>query len=278
MDEAASSESKAVKPTSAELMLSLSHIQQLMPLLDYKPSGLAHLVPDLLLPLVPMASMSSADPLAVSMGLPGLTQAAQQDAIKRYREHVQHAFRIASELVLRLHDPDTPAAGAIQLAQQLMQQQGRNGAAAESDKDRILRVRKKRRLLLEQDRLLQSSLLHSAPAQHTTSAVAKAPQELNRHAEPPTSTHAIQQYLSYLRIHLLNAVPPAATPLVKRTKIRLVTFASPSDAIHSFTLELHIQPVLKAVYESVYPSDDSRARISAVRIVSYSEDSVSGVG
>ncbi len=122
----------AAAPNSTELMIALSQIQQLIPLLDYRPGGLTHLLPTLLTPLLPVGDANNGG--------------AGPEALQRYRANVEHAFRVAGELAGRVQD-GASVGSALELAERLMKEG--------DDKARMLRVRKKRRLFVEQEKVLE---------------------------------------------------------------------------------------------------------------------------
>ena len=145
--------SQAAPPSSTELMVALSQIQQLFPLLDYRPPmtmvagpaqcGLSHIIPSLLMPLAPASAQTGIpDSLAAAIGLPN----SAQHNVKGYRESVEHALRVAGELERRLA-AGGEVAPALALAQSIVQKQ----AKKEEETERILRVRKKRRIMAQHD-------------------------------------------------------------------------------------------------------------------------------
>ncbi|KAJ9479539.1 pH response protein PalF [Pseudozyma hubeiensis] len=240
------------QPDSAQLMLALSQIQQLIPLLDYRPGGLTHLLPTLLTPLLPSSD-------------------AQGENMQRYRANVDHAFRVAAELVGRVDDGGS-VGNALQLSERLM----REG----DEKQRLLRVRKKRRLFVEQEKLLEVGSWGPAvpirdavvgkkdeavetkeagaadgeqpvemtaflPSQNPTNT-ALTPKQQN--LEPPTSPQALQTYLAALHSYLSAAVErglaPPTIPL-KQVKARITAFSA-----ESFTLEVQIARAVRACIEA----------------------------
>ncbi|PWN48992.1 hypothetical protein IE53DRAFT_380900 [Violaceomyces palustris] len=190
------------QPNSTDLLTAISHIQSLIPLLDFRPPsnlnhqslahnfpppesfqpGLSNLIPSLLLPLNPTRPNlnRSQDTLAMAMGLPNVTLSDHQEAIKRYRLSVDHALRLSEELVRRCTDMNG-AGMALLLAEKIMargegrvvgegkerpsnltggdgsDQQRQDGRGGDDESERLLRVRKRRRALLEQERGLTPS-------------------------------------------------------------------------------------------------------------------------
>ncbi|TKY88499.1 hypothetical protein EX895_002487 [Sporisorium graminicola] len=241
-------------PNSTELMIALSQIQQLIPLLDYRPGGLTHLLPTLLTPLLP-----------VQEAVPG-------ESMQRYRANVDHAFRVASELVGRVQD-GASVGSALQLAERLMQQ-GDESA-------RLLRVRKKRRLFVEQEKVLEVNTW-GPPVPPRYTAVAKPPSGTDKSEEaqqekskedvdisaflpsqnppntilstqqqnipPPTTPQAVQSYLAALRSYLKTTVDKGLFPptvQLKHIKARIVTFTP-----EAFTLEVQVAQLVKALVDA----------------------------
>ncbi|GAC97674.1 pH response protein PalF [Pseudozyma hubeiensis SY62] len=238
-------------PNSAQLMLALSQIQQLIPLLDYRPGGLTHLLPTLLTPLLPSSD-------------------AQAESMQRYRANVDHAFRVAAELVGRVEDGGS-VGNALQLSERLMHEG--------DEKKRLLRVRKKRRLFVEQEKLLEvgswgpavpiraavvgkkdeaveSNVAEDAgqqsvemtaflPSQNPTNTRLTTKQQ---NLEPPTSPQALHSYLaalhSYLSVAVEKGLAPPTIPL-KHVKARITAFSA-----ESFTLEVQIARAVKACIEA----------------------------
>lgn len=247
-------------PTSTELMIALSQIQQLIPLLDYRPGGLTHLVPTLLTPLMP-----------VSEGMPG-------EAMQRYRANVDHAFRVAGELVARVQDATgAGAATALALAESLMKTQDQSA--------RMLRVRKKRRLFVEQEKLLETNnwgppVPPRRPATATATGVEPTRTEHKAQVDateqtlkvelqallpsqnppnlaltpaqqdlpPPHNTRAVAKYLvalhSYLQTAVARRVAPGKVPL-NQIKARVVSVTP-----LGFTLEVKVAELLRAVIDA----------------------------
>ncbi|CBQ73479.1 conserved hypothetical protein [Sporisorium reilianum SRZ2] len=235
-------------PNSTELMIALSHIQQLIPLLDYRPGGLTHLLPTLLTPLLP-----------VQDAVPG-------ESMQRYRANVDHAFRVAAELVARVQDAAS-VGGALELAETLM--------AQADEKARLLRVRKKRRLFVEQEKVLEVNSWGPPvpprpaavvkPAASEQSSTAKLEVELSaflpsqnppntllttaqQTLPPPTTPQALQGYLSALHSYLQTTVakrlfPP--TVQLKHVKARIVAFSP-----EGFTLEVQVAQLVKALIDA----------------------------
>ncbi|PWZ03821.1 hypothetical protein BCV70DRAFT_198010 [Testicularia cyperi] len=277
---AKASSSSAPQPTSTELMIALSHIQQLIPLLDYKPGGLSHILPSLLVPLAPLPSVS-ADPLAMSMGLPGLSQSAQHETIKRYRGSVEHAFQLAQQLHFRVQDPNS-AGGALELANKLMQNSDRS--------NRILRVRRKRRLLADHEKALDGSQVYAPPpppqpqvppassqaansnlapgsAADTSTAQSHPASSSDQQPKPPQTSILPSLHPDFAAAHT-SQIPPPDSPENVRTYLGALQayFAStpelvpvPLDSLRvrlasftesGFTLELHVLPLIKALVDA----------------------------
>ncbi|SJX63316.1 uncharacterized protein SRS1_14136 [Sporisorium reilianum f. sp. reilianum] len=235
-------------PNSTELMIALSHIQQLIPLLDYRPGGLTHLLPTLLTPLLP-----------VQDAVPG-------ESMQRYRANVDHAFRVAAELVARVQDAAS-VGGALELAETLM--------AQADEKARLLRVRKKRRLFVEQEKVLEVNSWGPPvsprpaavvkPAASEQSSTAKLEVELSaflpsqnppntllttaqQTLPPPTTPQALQGYLSALHSYLQTAVAKGLFPptvQLKHVKARIVAFSP-----EGFTLEVQVAQLVKALIDA----------------------------
>ncbi|EST05353.1 hypothetical protein PSEUBRA_005628 [Kalmanozyma brasiliensis GHG001] len=234
-------------PNSTELMIALSQIQQLIPLLDFRPGGLTHLLPTLLTPLLPTSDAT---------------------AMQGYRASVEHAFRVAGELVARVGDGSTPAGAALELAERLMRE-GDEGA-------RVLRVRKKRRLLAEQEKAMEANAWGPSvpvrakdvkadaekkegaeqgavevsaflPSQNPANTVLATSQQ---NVPPPTTAQAVGKYLTALHAYLQTTVDkglaPQTVPL-KQVKARITAFAP-----QGFTLEVQIAQVIKAVIEASF--------------------------
>lgn len=249
---ATTSSSGTPPPSSAELMLALSQIQQLIPLLDYRPGGLTHLLPTLLTPLLP-------------------NDAAAAESVQRYRANVDHAFRVAAELVGRVND-SASVGNALNLAETLM----REG----DEKARLLRVRKKRRLFVEQEKVLEAnhwgppvpsrvavaSKIASAteskqeaeqadqkPAQITAFLPSQNPTKVmlspaQQNLPSPTHARAVQSYLialhSYLQLTVEKGLAPPTVAL-KQVRARILAFAP-----GGFTLEVQVAQVMKACIEA----------------------------
>ncbi|CDU26201.1 uncharacterized protein SPSC_06395 [Sporisorium scitamineum] len=251
---ASSTTASGSSPNSTELMIALSQIQQLIPLLDYRPGGLTHLLPTLLTPLLPVQD------------------AVQGESMQRYRANVDHAFRVAGELVGRVQD-GASVGSALELAERLMQQG--------DEKARLLRVRKKRRLFVEQEKVLEvnswgppvpprsAAVVKPAvsadkseeaksnevkqqvdvsaflPSQNPSNTILTSSQ---RDLPPPTTPQAVQSFLaalqSYLKITVDKGFFPPAVQL-KHVKARLVTFTS-----EGFTLEVQVAQVVKALIDA----------------------------
>ncbi|KAJ1581367.1 hypothetical protein NDA11_001838 [Ustilago hordei] len=245
------------QPNSTELMLALSQMQQLIPLLDYRPAGLTHLLPTLLAPLMSQHTNQS---------LPGET-------MQRYRANVDHAFRVAGELVDRVQD--NPTVGpALELAERLMKQG--------DSKARMLRVRKKRRLFTEQEKVLETNTcappipvrVQTNTASKTADEKKEDPSKVHIKAllpsqnpniaalavqqqslSPPRDAKAVQGYLAALHAYLKTAeekgLMPPGVPL-KQIKARVATFNK-----EGFALEVHLVPLLKAFVDATSTSTDA---------------------
>nr|CDI57040.1 putative protein [Melanopsichium pennsylvanicum 4] len=264
MDPTAGSNSSATtsKSNSTELMIALSQIQQLIPLLDYRPGGLTHLLPTLLTPLLPTNETSSGE------------------VMQRYRANLDHAFRVSSELVARLSDGSSVGT-ALNLAERLMQEG--------DEKARILRVRKKRRLFVEQEKVLEVNSwgppvpprTHAArtakdgtegkerhdaakrgkaevsaflPSQNPDNIISSSAQQ---YLEPPKTPQAVQKYLSALHSYLKTAAERGLLPAgvaLKRIRARVASFTETE-----FTLELQVAQVMKAVIDATPSFADDNA-------------------
>ncbi|SOV08694.1 uncharacterized protein UDID_04819 [Ustilago sp. UG-2017a] len=242
------------QPNSTELMLALSQIQQLIPLLDYRPAGLTHLLPTLLAPLMPQPTNQS---------VPGET-------MQRYRANVDHAFRVAGELVDRVQD--NPTVGpALELAERLMKQG--------DSKARMLRVRKKRRLFTEQEKVLETNTWGPPiPVRVQTNTASKAADEKKEDPSkvqikallpsqnpniaalavqqqplsPPRDAKAVQGYLAALHGYLKTAAEKGLMPpgvRLKQIRARVATFNT-----EGFALEVHVVPLLKAFVDATSTS------------------------
>ena len=231
--------------------------------LDYRPGGLTHLLPTLLTPLMP-----------VNDTVPG-------ESMQRYRANVEHAFRVANELVSRVSDASS-VGSALTLAEKLMRQG--------DDKARMLRVRKKRRLFVEQEKVLEvNSWGPPIPPRATTtkpgSERPKTEEELNtllpsqnthpvalttaqKDLPPPTTAQAAHKYLlalhSYLKSADAKGLLPSGIPL-KHVKARISSLTP--DAL---TLELQIGSVVKAVLDATltfHPAaEDERGELQSVEL------------
>lgn len=235
----------APAPNSTELMIALSQIQQLIPLVDYRPGGLTHLVLSLVLPL-----------------LPGEDGA---ESMQRYRGNVEHAFRVAGQLATRVQDMAS-VGSALELAQRLMKER--------DETTRILRVRKKRRLFVEQQKLLEAnnwgppapmpvrSNVTSAAAEETTKRqevkmtaflTSQNPPNVEltqaqREVPPPKSAGDVQMYLAALHTYLKTAAEAGLMPQgvgLRQIKARVANFSKTG-----FSLELQVAPVIKAFIEA----------------------------
>ncbi|EPQ26992.1 uncharacterized protein PFL1_05628 [Pseudozyma flocculosa PF-1] len=147
---APSSSSSSPPPSSAELQTALSSITTLLDLLSQPPStlngdaipSLSHVVPSLLSPLVPSrntAATTLPDALALQMGLPPLSQAAQMENVKRYRDVVEASLTTLERMQHALQDGGQ-GDEAVRLVQRCMKMQGKEG-----EKRRVISVRKRRR-------------------------------------------------------------------------------------------------------------------------------------
>ena len=246
------STSAVAPPNSTELMIALSQIQQLIPLLEYRPGGLTHLLPTLLTPLLPLQET-----------VPG-------ESMQRYRANVDHAFRVAAELVGRVQD-GASVGSALELAERLMQ--------GGDEKARILRVRKKRRLFVEQEKVLEvNSWGPPVPPARSAASAKNPPQPAHKSEEakeeqvevsaflpsqnppetilapsqanlgPPTTAQAVQSYLAALHTYLKTTVDKGLFPptiQLKQIKARIVAFGP-----EGFTLELRIARLMKAFVEA----------------------------
>ncbi|SPO24301.1 uncharacterized protein UTRI_03569 [Ustilago trichophora] len=246
----AASSGSGSNSNSTELMIALSQIQQLTPLLDYRPGGLTHLLPTLLTPFLPTAD-----------SVPG-------ESVQRYRANVDHAFRVAGELVGRVSDGSS-IGSALTLAEKLM----REG----DEKARMLRVRKKRRLFSEQEKVLEvNSWGPPVPSRPNTTAIKtgndvakeaakKDSQEMRAFLPsqnpyntiltpaqqdllPPTTAQAVQKYLIALHSYLKTADEKALLPAgisLRQIKARIATFRQ-----GEFSLEVQIGSTVKAVIDA----------------------------
>lgn len=225
----------AAAPTSTDLMIALSHIQQLIPLLDYRPGGLTHLLPTLLTPLLPTTDPAS--------------------DMQRYRANVDHAFRVSTELSSRVL-PGSPVGSALDLAERLMR--------VADEKERLLRVRKKRRLFVEQEKVLEVNSWGPAvpppkqvvgegkkeevgwksllPSQNPTSFSATEP------IPPPSSPQTLGTYLNALQEYLRTAWGAGVAPTgigLKQVKVRVASWGQ-----EGFSLELQVKPLIRAVIDA----------------------------
>ncbi|GAK68115.1 uncharacterized protein PAN0_040c6348 [Moesziomyces antarcticus] len=208
---------------STELMIALSQIQQLIPLLEHRPGGLVHLVSSLLIPL-------SAE--------------AGAEAMQRYRANVDHAFRVSAELVARTQGG--PVGTALELAERLMD---------DGESKRLLRVRRKRRLFTEQEKLLDGS---GPPIPQPRPQAAGSKQDAEAGVLPalpltsaqqdlawPTSADAVQQYLRALHGYLEQAFKGKGRDgALKHVKARVASFGQAG-----FEVEVHVSPILRARIE-----------------------------
>lgn len=267
-----STSSSSPQPNSTELMIALSQIQQLIPLLDYRPAGLTHLLPTLLTPLMPQPANES---------VPGET-------MQRYRANVDHAFRVAGELVGRVQDNST-VGPALELAERLM----KDG----DSKARMLRVRKKRRLFTEQEKVLETnSWGPPVPARAQTNAASKSAEEKKeedskaelkallpsqdpsssnpalsqRSLSPPRDAKAVQGYLVALHSYLKTAAEKGLLPPgvgLKQVKARIAAISE-----EGFTLEVQVTPLLKAFIDATpsFTTDedagDEQKQLSSVNL------------
>ncbi|ETS61998.1 hypothetical protein PaG_03551 [Moesziomyces aphidis] len=208
---------------STELMIALSQIQQLIPLLEHRPGGLVHLLSSLLIPLC-------------AEGGP--------EAMQRYRANVDHAFRVSAELVARTQGG--PVGTALELAEKLMH---------DGESKRLLRVRRKRRLFTEQEKLLDGS---GPPIPQSQPQAAEAKQDAEARVLPvlpltsaqqglawPTSADAVQQYLRALHGYLEEAFKEKGRDgALKHVKARVASFSQAG-----FEVEVQVSPILKARIE-----------------------------
>lgn len=184
--------------------------------------------------------------------------------MQRYRANVDHAFRVAGELVGRVQD-GAPVGNALDLADRLM----RSG----DEKARVLRVRKKRRLFVEQEKVLEVNswgppvplraniaakgvdaqkkeaegtadkvveVSAFLPSQNPPNTVLAASQQ---NLPQPTTAQAVQKYFgalhAYLQTTLDRGLAPQTVPL-KHVKARIAAFSQ-----QGLTLEVQVAQVIK---------------------------------
>lgn len=192
--------------------------------------------------------------------------------MQRYRANVDHAFRMAAELSARVQH-GTPVGAALELAERLMkEQQGSTG-----EKERLVRVRRKRRLWVEGEKVGEVAGWGPAvPPRSEAKKDDKAGQRSfvpsqNQHAStpvsgliPPKTPTAVQSYLSALRAYLKGSWDAGVGPKeveLKQVKARIARFTE-----QSFTLEVQVTPLVKAFIDASpkYASDELDADLVSI--------------